>query len=63
MEEVLVSGAARVVCNLTFCFFFVLLKPNKTVFIEMPAFEYEDQPEYVEIKEDGVDSIVIDDSD
>ena len=43
--------------------FFVLLKPNKTVFIEMPAFEYEDQPEYVEIKEDGVDTIVIDDSD
>jgi hypothetical protein len=39
--------------------------PNKSVFIEMPQFEYDDQPHYVEIEEgeEQIDTIVIDDSD
>ncbi|XP_044260721.1 uncharacterized protein LOC123008778 [Tribolium madens] len=36
---------------------------NKTVFIEVPGFEFDDPPDYSVVKEDGVDTIVIDDSD
>lgn len=41
------------------------MQPNKSVFIEMPQFEYDDQPHYVEIEEgeEQIDTIVIDDSD
>ncbi|EFA05428.1 uncharacterized protein LOC657499 [Tribolium castaneum] len=36
---------------------------GKTVFIEVPAFELSDQSDYFVVKEDGVDTIVIEDSD